>query len=193
MPTDAPGHHAPAPPVRPAGPIISASPGQVFITGTGVLPNHRTTIRITHSGDDIVDYLAYFSDADGHLSAALPETAITETGHITVTDHRPDPAGDCGLLWSNTVIVTGYPHLKLKYSTADGRAHRSRATPTGSRSGSGPLSGPDPCRSKPRWRAIQEAVFHCWPIVAIKSTSRSKGRGDCRWPPGWALSTISWC
>jgi hypothetical protein len=45
------------------------------------------------------------SDADGCLSAPLPETAATETAHITVTDHRPDPAGG-GLLWSNTVIVT---------------------------------------------------------------------------------------
>jgi hypothetical protein len=53
-----------------------------------------------------VDYLTYISDADGHLSAPLPETAITETGRITVTDHRPEPAGDCGVLWSNTVIVT---------------------------------------------------------------------------------------
>ena len=60
----------------------------------------------SHTGDDIVDYLTYLSDADGRLSAALPETAVTETGHITVTDQRPDPAGDRGLLWSNTVIVT---------------------------------------------------------------------------------------
>ena len=35
-----------------------------------------------------------------------PETAVTETGHIAVTDHRPDPDGDGGLLWTNTVIVT---------------------------------------------------------------------------------------
>jgi hypothetical protein len=64
------------------------------------------TVRITYSGDDIVDYLSYISDADGRLSALLPQTAVTETGHIAVTDHRPDPAGDCGVLWSNTVIVT---------------------------------------------------------------------------------------
>jgi hypothetical protein len=32
------------------------------------------------------------------LSAALPETASTGTGHISLTDSRPDPAGDCGLL-----------------------------------------------------------------------------------------------
>jgi hypothetical protein len=106
MPNDAPGNRVPAPSVRPAGPIISASRDQVLITGTGFLPNHRATIRIMYSGEDIVDYLAYFSDADGQLSASLPENAIAETGHITVSDHRPDPGGDCGLLWSNTVVVT---------------------------------------------------------------------------------------
>jgi hypothetical protein len=106
MPNDALGNHLSAPPVRPAGPIISASRDRILITGTGFLPNHRATIRITYSGEDIVDYLAYFSDADGQLSAALPENAITETGHVSVTDHRPDPTGDCGLLWSNTVVVT---------------------------------------------------------------------------------------
>jgi hypothetical protein len=106
MPTDTPRDHAPAPPIRSTGPIISASRGQVVITGTGFLPNRPVTIRITYTGDDVVDYLTYISDADGHVSAPLPETAVTENGHITVTDHRPDPDGDGGLLWSNTVIVT---------------------------------------------------------------------------------------
>ncbi len=91
---------------RPVGPTISASRAQVFVTGTGFLPNHRATIRIIHGGDDIVDYLTYCSDADGYLSAALPETAVTETDDISVTDHRLDPDGDFGLLWSNTVTVT---------------------------------------------------------------------------------------
>jgi hypothetical protein len=76
-----------------------------LITGTGFLPNRPVTIRITCSGDDIVDYLTYTSDADGGLNAPLPDTAATETAHITVTDQRPDPSGDRGLLWSNTVIV----------------------------------------------------------------------------------------
>jgi hypothetical protein len=74
--------------------------------GTGFLPNRPVTLRLAHSDDDVVDYLTYISDADGALSAPLPETAVTETGLVTVTDHRPDPAGDAGLLWSNTVIVT---------------------------------------------------------------------------------------
>lgn len=108
MPTDAPGEHAAAPPAGQTSPMISASRGQVLITGTGFLPNCPVTVRITYSGEDIVDYLTYISDADGFLSAALPAAAITtETGHsITVTDHRHDLAGESGLLWSNTVIVT---------------------------------------------------------------------------------------
>jgi len=106
MPTDVPGNQPPARPARPTGPIISACRGQVLITGSGFLPNRSVTIRIACSGEDIVDYLTYISDADGGLSAALPETAVTETGHIAVTDHRPDPDGDGGVLWSNTVIVT---------------------------------------------------------------------------------------
>jgi hypothetical protein len=86
--------------------MISASCGHVLITGSGFLPNHSVTIRITYIGDGVVDYLTYVSDADGYLSAPLPETAVTETGHIAVTDHRPDSHGDGGRLWSNTVSVT---------------------------------------------------------------------------------------
>jgi hypothetical protein len=41
----------------------------------------------SNTGEDIVDYLTFISDDDGCLSA-------TETGHIAVTDHRPDPGGD---------------------------------------------------------------------------------------------------
>jgi hypothetical protein len=105
MPTEVPGNQSPARTVLPTGPIISASSGQVIITGSGFLPNRSVTIRITYNGEDIVDYLTYTSDANGGLSAPLPQTAVTETGHITVTDHRPDPHGDGGLQWSNTVIV----------------------------------------------------------------------------------------
>ena len=92
MPTEAPGNQSAARPVRPAGPIISAYDGQVLITGSGFLPNRPVTVRIAYGGEDVVDYLTYISDADGALSAPLPETAVTETGHITVTDHRPDLA-----------------------------------------------------------------------------------------------------
>jgi hypothetical protein len=106
MPTDTPGSCAQVPPDQPAGPIISASRAQVLITGSGFLPNHSLTIRITYVGEDVADYLTYVSDADGGLSAPLPETAFTGCGHIAVTDHRPDPDCDGGLLWSNTVVVT---------------------------------------------------------------------------------------
>jgi hypothetical protein len=106
MPIDVPGNQPTARPIGPTGASISASRGQVLITGSGFLPNRSVTIRITYIGEDIVDYLTYVSDADGHLSAPLPETAVTETGYIAVTDHRPDPASEGGLLWSNTVIVT---------------------------------------------------------------------------------------
>ncbi len=105
MPIDVSGNQPTVRPIGPTGPFISASRGQVLITGSGFLPNRSVTIRITYIGDDIVDYLTYMSDADGGLSAPLPETAVTETGHIAVTDHRPHPDGDGGLLWSNTVIV----------------------------------------------------------------------------------------
>jgi hypothetical protein len=103
MPEDRAAEHASEPPV---GPTISASRDQIFITGTGFLPNHRVTVRITHDADDIVDYLTYRSDADGFLSATLPETAVVESENSTVTDHPPDPEGDRGLLWSNTVSIT---------------------------------------------------------------------------------------
>jgi hypothetical protein len=53
-----------------------------------------------------VDYLTYVSDAHGYMSAALPETAISKTVGLAVTDRRRDPAGDGGLLWSNSVIVS---------------------------------------------------------------------------------------
>lgn len=106
MPTDAPREHVPASSAGPSSPVISVSRGQVVITGTGLLPNRLVTVRITYTGEAIVDYLTYTSDADGYLTAALPETAIMQIGHIAVTDNRPDPAGEDGLLWSNTVIVT---------------------------------------------------------------------------------------
>ena len=108
MPTEAPSERAPAARAGPSCPIISASRGQLLITGTGFLPGCVVTVRITTSGHDIVDYLTYTSDADGFLSAALPASAITtRTGHdVSVTDHRRDLAGDGGVLWSNTVIVT---------------------------------------------------------------------------------------
>jgi hypothetical protein len=99
----------PTPPGQPTGqggPTISATGGHVVVTGAGFLPNHPVTIRITHADDDIADYLSYTTDPDGYLTAPLPTTAVAETAHIAATDHRHDPHGEHGLLWTNTVIVT---------------------------------------------------------------------------------------
>jgi hypothetical protein len=57
MATDVPGKQPPARLVRPAGPIIGASRGQVLIMGTGFLPNCPVTVRIACNGEDTVDYL----------------------------------------------------------------------------------------------------------------------------------------
>src|SRR4051812_46662184 len=83
-------------------PTISAH-GHV-VTGTGFLPDHNVTIRITRRGEDVSDYLPYATDRNGHLCAALPTSAVG-TLHITASDHRPDPDGACGRLWSNTYTL----------------------------------------------------------------------------------------
>jgi hypothetical protein len=90
---------APQPPAV-AAPITTAA-GYV-ITGAGFLPFHEVTIRIIHCADDVSDYLTYTTDSCGCLYAELPTSAATGTVHITATDHRTDPKGACGLLWSNT-------------------------------------------------------------------------------------------
>lgn len=107
MPTEIPGD--PALPLRPAvigGPIITATERQLVVTGSGFLSNHSVTIRITHAGDEIADYLTYTTDADGCLTAPLPLTAIVGTAQISASDHRLNPLSDDGLLWSNALTVT---------------------------------------------------------------------------------------
>jgi hypothetical protein len=107
MPTDTPGDPAlHPPPAAIAGPTITAAERQVVVTGAGFLPNSSVTIRITHADDDIADYLTYTTDADGCLTAPLPSTAVAGTAQIAASDHRPNPVGGDGLLWSNTVTVT---------------------------------------------------------------------------------------
>lgn len=107
MHTHAPGQHAPAGSDQP---VIRASSGPMLITGSGFLPNCPVTVRVTYTGEDVVDYLTYVSDAGGFLNAALPGAAATAIGHhIAVTDHRREAAGDSGLLWSNTVVVAPRP------------------------------------------------------------------------------------
>lgn len=93
-----------AAPRSPATPSISAK-GHL-VTGSGFLPDHNVTIRITRAGEDIDDYLAYVTDGDGRLYCELPSD-VTGTLSLAATDHRRDPDGACGRLWSNpcTLVV----------------------------------------------------------------------------------------
>jgi hypothetical protein len=90
---------------NPATPHSSATPtigahGHL-LTGSGFLPEHNVTIRITRAGEDIDDYLTYVTDGDGYLHCELPRS-VTGTLSIAASDHRRDPDGACGRLWSNT-------------------------------------------------------------------------------------------
>jgi|SRR5271155_4446382 len=102
MPTSVSDHLAAPHPS--ATPTISAK-GHL-VTGSGFLPHYPATIRITRAGEDIDDYLAYVTDGDGYLHSELP-SSVTGTLSIIATDHRPDPDGACGWLWSNacTLVV----------------------------------------------------------------------------------------
>jgi hypothetical protein len=94
-------------PVRgesPAKPAITVTRVGVVI-GTHFLPHHDVTVRITRPGENISDYLTYTTDRNGHLYADLPATALTGTLQVVATDHRPDPGGACGRLWSNTYTL----------------------------------------------------------------------------------------
>jgi len=103
MPT--PVSDNPSIPHSSASPTISAQ-GHL-ITGSGFLPYHDVTVKITRAGEDISDYLAYLTDDDGDIHCELLDS-VTGTFHIAATDHRPDPQGACGWLWSNTctLVVT---------------------------------------------------------------------------------------
>lgn len=101
MPTEVPGNQRPARPVRPDGPIISASRGHILITGCGFLPNRSVTIRITYIGDDVVDYLTYMSDDNGASVHPCRRPRSPKPGT------SPSPTTYGGLLWSNSVIVSG--------------------------------------------------------------------------------------
>jgi hypothetical protein len=75
-----------------------------LVTGSGFLPDHNVALRITRAGEDISDYLTYMTDGDGYLHCELP-TSAAGTVYIAATDHRPDPEGACGRLWSNTYTL----------------------------------------------------------------------------------------
>lgn len=100
MPT--PLSNDPAAPHSSATPTISADAH--LITGSGFLPDHNVTLRVTRAGEDIDDYLAYVTDGDGCLHCELPDS-VTGTLSIAATDHRPEPDGACGRLWSNTYTL----------------------------------------------------------------------------------------
>ena len=59
---------------------------------------------VTAAGEDISDYLTYVTDSHGHLHCELPNGATGKL-YIAATDHRPDPEGACGRLWSNTYTL----------------------------------------------------------------------------------------
>jgi hypothetical protein len=85
-----------------ATPAISAQ-GHL-VTGSGFLPDHSVAIRITAAGEDISDYLTYVTDDHGDLHCELPDSGAGKL-YIAATDHRPDPEGACGRLWSNTCTL----------------------------------------------------------------------------------------
>ena len=86
-------------------PTITAT-ADCVISGAGFLADHRVTIRVTYTADDVSDYLTYTTDHHGGLYAELPTSPGGGALLIAVTDHRADPDGQCGLLWSNTQTVT---------------------------------------------------------------------------------------
>jgi hypothetical protein len=87
-----------------AGPGITVTRNGVVI-GAGFLPDHEVTVGIVCPGDDVVDYLSYTTDRNGRLHAELPATVTTGRPQIAATDHRPNPNGACGRLWSNTYTL----------------------------------------------------------------------------------------
>ncbi len=95
-----PGTHRPTASIAPR--ITAAG---CVITGAGLLPDREVTVRIFYTAEETSDYLTYTTDPDGNLHAELPTSPGAGALHITATDHRTDPDGVCGLLWSNTQTV----------------------------------------------------------------------------------------
>jgi hypothetical protein len=94
-------------PVRgesPATPAITVTRIGVVI-GAGFLPDREVTVRITRPRESVSDYVTYTSDRNGDLHAELPATALSGILEIAATDHRPDPDGPCGRIWSNTCTL----------------------------------------------------------------------------------------
>jgi hypothetical protein len=87
-------------------PVIAAA-GDTVITGTRFLPDRDVTVRVVYSVDGVTDYLAFTTDVHGDLVAALPISPQSRVLAVSASDHRPDPDGECGLLWSNTETIGG--------------------------------------------------------------------------------------
>ena len=87
-----------------AAPTIIAVGGNI-ITGVDFLPNHVVVVRVSYAAEDVSDYLTYRTNAGGDLYAELPTSPGPGALQIAATDHRFDPDGACGLLWSNTEVV----------------------------------------------------------------------------------------
>lgn len=85
-------------------PTITATAGHIII-GAGFLPDHDVTIRVSYTADAVSDYLTYTAGPHGDLYAEVAAGSAGGPLHITATDHRTDPAGECGLLWSNCLTV----------------------------------------------------------------------------------------
>ena len=88
----------------PATPAITVTRVGVVI-GADFLPDREVTVRITRTEESISDYVTYTSDRNGDLRAELPATALIGILQIAATDHRPDPDGQCGRIWSNTYTL----------------------------------------------------------------------------------------
>jgi hypothetical protein len=88
----------------PVAPAITVTRAGVVI-GADFLPDREVTVRITHQAESVSDYVTYTSDSNGDLHAELPATALVGILQIAATDHRPDPAGQCGRIWSNTYTL----------------------------------------------------------------------------------------
>ncbi len=97
-----PGRVPPAPSAAPAIAVIAGD----IINGTGFLADHHVIIRVAYTAEHICDYLTYTTDRGGGLYAELPISPTSGALLITATDHRIDPGGACGLLWSNTLTVS---------------------------------------------------------------------------------------
>jgi hypothetical protein len=100
----APSGPGTAQPASATPPSITATAGCV-VTGAGFLADHHVTIRVTYTAADVSDYFTYTSDHRGDLYAELPTSRRRGVLLIAATDHRADPCGACGLLWSNTETV----------------------------------------------------------------------------------------